>query len=686
MKRAACFSLLLLASLAPVHAGPAGWITSTPLEILSAGKWAAGSSGNDLVIVDRATGLARIGQRSGAGYTWSELATGVGGITTATTLRRAAGLDFLAVASVEWNAVQLTSPGQPPVTLTAPVIGPQALVRLSTGQLEGSVQEDIMAFSTLGNSASGEIHGGVTTAGVPLFQEPVTGLPEQPQALVLSPQTSQPVLVSLRAGVLRVDPLTRSGGIAAGGFDVTGPTPGLLWTASASALFTAAPGDTTVTRRLISTATIAAGQTRPSGVGAVVSFSLGSAIASLDTVPFTDPSAPDVNCLVAVRFAASPATIVLYRLAAGPPATATALVTLEASPGESMAAVVSHGSEFTALSGPGGRAQHWKRYAQPAPGAAPAVVASGSLPALRARGAQPNLFTFDLEPFVDEAARLLASRNEGDWTTAAAGAAPQKETDLGFLAGLGNPEPLALPPGAFVLGNQFLPSASAAGFGAIAALPRSAVTFSPAPGAYGALGASGTFEVSLSATPSTEEIRFRRSVDTSWQVYDPARPPSLTAAGTLLAITGDTATGTMSRIFSAVYTFGPLPPAVPAAAVDADLDGLSDAFERAFGLTEPNADADGDGINNLTEQNSGTDPLDPLSPAPNTTPELSLEFASSAPNDGQIHLTWPAGLTGFVLETSDDLINWEPVVPQPAGNSFSEAPAGGRKYYRLNRP
>ena len=172
-------SLIILSVLtATVMAGPAGWITETPLEFISPGKWSAGSTGQDLVIVDKVTGLARVGQRVGADYVWTEMPTGMQGITGATTLRSTVGQDVLAVSSQEWNAVQIAKPDEEPVSLTPPVVGPKSLVRLSTGQLSGNVVEDVMAAGTLANTGTGETLAAATQEGTPLFQMTVSDLPQ----------------------------------------------------------------------------------------------------------------------------------------------------------------------------------------------------------------------------------------------------------------------------------------------------------------------------------------------------------------------------------------------------------------------------------------------------------------------------------------------------------------------------
>ncbi|MCU0748231.1 MAG: hypothetical protein MUF13_01665, partial [Akkermansiaceae bacterium] len=206
MKQAIIY-LLAACSIAPAASTP-DWVIETPLEFISAGRFQAGSTGDDLVVVDKATGLARIGLKSGADITWSEQATGIAGITGFTTLRNGS-IDSIAATSAAWNAIQWVSPAAEPITLTSPLVGPQSLVRLSTGHAAASTVEDALAFSNLASPPGHEVMGAVDAAGASLFQEPAPGLPMQAQFIPVSPGPAIPVLVSVRSNQLRVDPMNR---------------------------------------------------------------------------------------------------------------------------------------------------------------------------------------------------------------------------------------------------------------------------------------------------------------------------------------------------------------------------------------------------------------------------------------------------------------------------------------------
>ena len=135
---------------------------------------------------------------------------------------------------------------------------------------------------------------------------------------------------------------------------------------------------------------------------------------------------------------------------------------------------------------------------------------------------------------------------------------------------------------------------------------------------------------------------------------------------------------------TARYTFDRLPSPVSAVTVNADGDGLSDAWEQVFSIEDPNTDTDtdGDSANALAEYRRGTDPRDAGS-RPTDTPAPEVEIAVVSVQEGRIHLVWPAESHGYVLEWSTDLSVWSPVTPQPVGNQWSEAVGGAKKFYRL---
>jgi hypothetical protein len=241
--------------------------------------------------------------------------------------------------------------------------------------------------------------------------------------------------------------------------------------------------------------------------------------------------------------------------------------------------------------------------------------------------------------------------------------------------------------GRFLLPNQHRADASVASFGTSAGNLRPDVSFSPAPGSYlpavaqggGTAGDSPAAVTVRLSSSNGAAIFYRTAAGGTWLNYDPAAPLALNATASVEARTAN------SPIRQAIYTISTQELGVPPA-VDADLNGLSDGWEQLFGQTDPNADPDGDGVNNLTEQNAGTDPLDSSS-LPGLTPLSQITLVASPTLDGQnLVLSWPAGLGPVILERSSNFQDWSPVEPQPAGNSYSAPITGDRGFFRLTRP
>lgn len=339
-----------------------------------------------------------------------------------------------------------------------------------------------------------------------------------------------------------------------------------------------------------------------------------------------------------------------------------------------------------------------------ASGASPSTIpiASGALPALRPRAAAQNAFITQGEPFADPAARLTGGGQYDEWTSdpATPDGQPRPLTAPVLLRGdrfageldglvLATPSRVVAAQGAgrFLLPNQHTPDASVASFGSSAQNLRPDVTFSPAPGNYApALAQSGdtggdpaaAVTVRLVSTQGTT-VYYRINAADAWTAYDPGSPLAVYTTQTIEARTSG------SAIRRGTYTVAVQNLSVPPV-TDADLNGLADGWEQLFGLSDPNADPDGDGANNLTEQNAGTDPLDPLS-SPGTTPLEQVFLTSSTSPDGNtLTLTWPANIGPVVLQRATSLSSWAPVVPQPSGNTYSTPINTQRDFFRLVRP
>ena len=329
-------------------------------------------------------------------------------------------------------------------------------------------------------------------------------------------------------------------------------------------------------------------------------------------------------------------------------------------------------------------------------------MASGGLPGLRSGAVAQNVFITQGEPFADPAAALVGGSQFDEWASDPAtpdgqprplGVAVNLRSDrlLGEAGGLAlasaSRSVAAQGAGRFLLPNQHRADASVASFGTSAGNLRPDVSFSPAPGTYlpaaaqsGGTGGDPPAAVTVRLSSSNgAAIFYRTSAGGTWLNYDAAAPLALNDSVSVEARTAN------SPIRQATYTIATQDLGVPPA-VDADLNGLSDGWEQLFGQTDPNADPDGDGVNNITEQNAGTDPLDSSS-LPGLTPLSQITLVASPTLDGQnLVLSWPAGLGPVILERSSNFQDWSAVDPQPAGNSYSAPITGERGFFRLATP
>jgi hypothetical protein len=132
------------------------------------------------------------------------------------------------------------------------------------------------------------------------------------------------------------------------------------------------------------------------------------------------------------------------------------------------------------------------------------------------------------------------------------------------------------------------------------------------------------------------------------------------------------------------------------APLDSNSNGLPDAWEAAYGVSDPGADSDGDGLNNLQEYLAGTNPT-------NAASRLVILSESRNP-DGSITLRWPSvggaryrvefsdaleqGFTGVVRSLKEEMADG--LVGAEGTNSFTDdftqtggKPVSGRRFYRV---
>ena len=134
----------------------------------------------------------------------------------------------------------------------------------------------------------------------------------------------------------------------------------------------------------------------------------------------------------------------------------------------------------------------------------------------------------------------------------------------------------------------------------------------------------------------------------------------------------------------ATVTFGP----------DSVGDGIPDSWRTYYGITDDNADDDGDGFTNGEEYFAGTNPIDPNS---------RLSIASVTPQPNGFQVSWPSqlGILYRVQWKNDPLEpEWQAISPDFPGtgsimswvddwldiNSQTGPPPGGKRFYRVTVP
>ena len=365
--------------------------------------------------------------------------------------------------------------------------------------------------------------------------------------------------------------------------------------------------------------------------------------------------------------------------------------------------------DFLFVSKDSASAATWRRYR---PGASSiAEIAFGSLPPVRPGNATSNIVFLDAEPFVNPDATLKNLRRYREWSVAATPPATgtvqvssQDFASTGTGLGTRSTTTLSLPSGAgFALVNQYLPALSIALLDGSPGAPTGDILFNPPPGQYppvpdlptqGGAALPG-FTVTLTSSRTQDQIFYRTSPLASFTALRPDGIVRLPGTATIEAYAERPAgTALRSPTRKATYTLlADTSVLAPAAAVDADGDGLGDAWEAAFNVTSPGADADGDGASNLAEYLSGSDPRNSYSVPPPQGPLVlsSSQIAGAAGN--VFRLEWPGTLTTVQLQASSDLQQWSTIssgITSSGGNFRYEVPlnppAAPLKYFRLLQP
>ncbi len=324
------------------------------------------------------------------------------------------------------------------------------------------------------------------------------------------------------------------------------------------------------------------------------------------------------------------------------------------------------------------------------------LLASGGLPGLNVSQTRANLLLFTANPDLDPDAVLVHTLRVGDWSDSAAplGGTLQviREQFLGTSPGLGSPGTTNVTAlaGLFPVVNQHAPPDSVAVFEPPTAAAFTGLSFSPAPGTYHTTGGAG-LQVRMSSA-SGAPIFYRLGVSQPWVAYLDSAPPTILATTTFQAYVDDPQP---SPLQSATYVIADAPGIVVGPSVDTNHNGLPDAWEQAFGVSDPNGDPDGDGATNLQEYLAGTDPLDATSVPPVNPVDLGLVArfpGAGAPAGTFCEIAWQVTSATVVLETTEDLNDPSSWVPA-AGTEITvgserihyepASDARDLRYYRL---
>ncbi len=668
---------------APVAVAP--WVSETPAE-LAGGLDADGDGREDFVVVDKVSGIRRLGvQQADGSFSWSEPAsTGVDGVTGLGIgqFADATKAEGFAVASPAWNRVHVFADAAGGATVAPSVgIGPNLVVGFD---FSGDARDDL-AIGTEWDKGEDFTHLSGLATGTGILSH------------VYGPRVETGTLARGNRARFATDRPWMMGALREtnGGREfVTRP-------------FFGFPGfaDGPTLDGLVADTEWAWGQFRTNGAASFVFYSPGS----------PDLYVPGLDEPVAFQYAWTAGTLYnlgrpIMRVLVVPKKDGAMLlvmfgdggnagtydfdgdhapvprqdITPPAGNGFSVGGALGNG-DFIALTGSAGGAgasTGWQRWGFD--GTKHSVTASGTLPAIKPSQGRANVLLFGTDPDLDRDSPLIRSLGVGEWSDAAVPVGSSlhvtREQYLGPTLGLGSPGTIDVPvvaSGLFPAANQRASAWSMAVLSPPAPAPFAELTFSPAPGTYHADAGSVLVVRFLSAIDAP--IQYRSDHAARWSVYDPLNPPRISATTRFEAFVDVASPG---PIRPATYIIADAPVIAPGPRTDADGNGLPDAWESAFGVKDPNGDPDGDGFTNLQEYLGGSDPLDAESKPGSDLRTVAMTTrlpGSGAPAGTVCEIAWPATVAGVVFESSADIDAPEPweVIAGPIATVGTE-----RVYYQ----
>jgi hypothetical protein len=545
----------------------AAFVYESGTEFFSAGDF-NGDGIADVLVLDKATGNARVGYSDGnGGLTWS--APLVSGVENATGLGVEHFLqqtnDAIAVTSPGFNQLNLVdlshaNAAGPPQTFAPMGIGPHSVVGLRAPHGSISPGLPFLLVASSFNDASAELLDLLQWSGAPLyyglFNE--TGSFDRPNALDINSNTPTLAVGLVRGAIndaLHIWEFDNIPGAVGTFSNLPSGSAYVFGNFNGEALprfvFYQPGGSNLAIVPLVQTNSGFA-------FGPVLSVALTQAVQQV----FFLQIGADGSALIqfgdgvqGLRLPGnSPVISAKYRTGAGAagnvftgivPFTNGQFALLDAPPGSAASAhaqVISFdGTNFTQRS-------------------------SSNLPLVNTRNTTANVWLFQLEPFVNRSPGFIASLSSPDWTDGISGLpggvqAPT-ESDAGAPNGLGSlaTNSLGAPPAgsAFGIANQYNPAISLFTWSASRSADSILVTISPPAGSYGS-----PLAISFGAAPSGSGVQYRVGGADSWHSYAGSFSISNDA---VVRFYGTNALGARSSLQLASYSLGAPasgPPASP---------------------------------------------------------------------------------------------------------------------------
>lgn len=585
------------------------FVHETAIEFFASGDF-DGDGNADVLMLDKSSGLYRIGYGTGAGgFNFAESRpTGVSAVTgMAVGKLKGLSAESFAVTSPDQNRTQILSPTTMGVTVPASALttglGPQLLAALDLPLgVTPTAEDDLVVLASRDLTDQYQVRQIRSNAGV-------WSLLRSDNVADFGGRAGNPILPATGAAALFAH--MRDAGISNDSFQaysVTGTGGAIALTipslpkatkficdvfdGTESDLMLWVPGTKLVNVRHIA----------PSGPGWMFSsnivFNLGFNITQL--VPVNIPGGKRVI----VRFENGSVAEHTYTTASG--FSLGSPISVTGASGVLSGIVPMSGSDFQLLYAPYEGQPSDTLVSFHNAGSGWTQTGISTLPKLKRYSVFANVMLLDNPVFRVDHAQLLQSYQVPDWTTAVTVGPPVNASAALFgtsTAGLGAAlastlgTPAAVAGGAVV--NQMHTQFSLFSFDSKLGAVPDAVVISPDPGTY-----ATAQKIEFTGLAGGTTVYFRMGSTGAFQAWNSASPPWITRAVTVQYYASSTSGP--GAVQSASYDFSK-----PAALQDADGDGVPDFVELSYGMDPAgDADSDDDGFTDRDEIAAGTNPND----------------------------------------------------------------------------